>query len=104
MPIVKHAIYSGIGDDIHFFIDGYANTGFSRSPMVFKPSNTNTNDFRIAGLVVNYKPEIIRVYETELEAKNNGTGKQPIGYMRANSGTITASWIMPAVDIINNRD
>lgn len=98
MPIVKHAILSGFGNDNHHLIDGYANPGFSGGPMIFKPSDSN--DFHVAGVIVNYRPEIIAVYETELEAKNDGSGRPPIGYFRGNSGTITVSKIEHAVGLI----
>ena len=99
-PIVKHAILSGFGNDNHHLIDGYANPGFSGGPMVFKPSDSN--DFQVAGVIVNYKPEIIPVYGTELEAKNDGSGNPPIGFFRGNSGTINVSKIEHAVRLIEN--
>ena len=98
IPIVKHAIFSSVGNDKHFLIDGYANPGFSGGPMVFKPKDSN--DYHVAGVIVNYRPEIIPVYGTELEAKNDGSGGPPIGYFRGNSGIITVSKIGRAVDLI----
>lgn len=104
LPIVKHAIFSGASlRHDNLFIDGYANQGFSGGPMVFMPHNSNR--FHVAGVIVNYTPEIIPVYQTKLEAKNDGSGKPPIGYFRGNSGTITVANIKHAVDLIkNNRE
>ena len=101
VPIVKHAIFSGVGDDNHFFIDGYGNRGFSGGPVIFRPSVSEY--YQVAGVIVNYTPEITPVYGTELEAANDGGGKCPIGYFRGNSGTITASWIKHATDLIENN-
>ena len=101
MPMVKHAIYSGIGNDNHFFIDGYGNRGFSGGPVVFRPSDSKY--YQVAGVIIKYAPEITPVYETELEAANDGSGKSPIGYFRGNSGTITVSWIKHAIDLIENN-
>ena len=101
MPIVKHAIYSGIGDDNHFFIDGYGNRVFSGGPLVFKPSDSEY--YQVAGVIINYKSEITPVYETELQARNDGGGIKPIGYFKGNSGTITVSWIQHAIDLIKNK-
>ena len=102
-PIVKHAIFSGVGDDNHFFIDGYGNRGFSGAPLIFKPFNSKEYDYRVAGVIVNFKAEIIPVYEHELQVKNDGGGTKPIGYFRGNSGTITVSWIKHAIDLIENN-
>ena len=99
MPMVKHAILS-IGDDKSFLIDGYATPGFSGGPLVFK--SDKTGDFQVAGVIANYKTEIIPVYETELEAKNNGGGKPPIGYCRGNSAIITATRIEHAMNLIRH--
>lgn len=101
IPIVKHPIFSGVGNDNHFFVDGYGNRGFSGGPLVFKP--INSKDYQVAGVIIKYDPEITPVYETELEAKNDGSGKPPIGYFRGNSGIITASWIKHAIDLIKNN-
>ena len=101
LPTVKHAIVSTLGNDDHFFIDGYGNRGFSGGPLVFKPSDSN--DYQVAGVIVNYKSEIIPVYKTILQANNDGAGVPPIGYMKGNSGTITVSWIKHAVDLIKNN-
>ena len=101
MPIVKHAIHSGLGNNKHFFIDGYGNPGFSGGPLVFKPSDSQ--DYQVAGVIINYKSEIIPVYETKLQAENNGGGIKPIGYFKGNSGTITVSWIQHAIDLIQGK-
>ena len=102
LPVAKHAIASTMGNDKHFFIDGYGNTGFSGGPVVFKPSDNN--NYHVAGVIVNYKPEIFPVYKTELQAKNEGGfGSEIVGYYRSNSGTITVSWIKQAIDLIKNN-
>lgn len=98
MPIVKHAIFSGVGDDNIFFIDGYGNRGFSGAPLIFKPIDSKEYDYRVAGVIVNFKAEIIPVYD-----ENDREGTKPIGYFRGNSGTITVSWIKHAIDLIENN-
>ena len=103
LPIVKHAIFSGVGNDNHFFIDGYGNPGFSGGPLIFKPIGRDNDNYQVTGVIINYKPEIIPVYETELQAKNDGGGTKPIAYFRGNSGTITVSWIQRAIDLIKNN-
>ena len=99
MPIVKQAIYSGIGDDNHFFIDGYGNRGFSGGPVVFRPRDSK--DYQVAGVIINYKPEIIPVYE--LQSENNEEERKIIGYFEGNSGIITVSWIQHAIDLIQDK-
>ena len=101
MPIVKHAIYSGIGNDNHFFIDGYGNHGFSGGPVIFRPSDSKY--YQVAGIIIKYVPEITKIYIDELQAKNDGGGTDPIGYFRGNSGTTTVSWIKHAIDLIKNN-
>ena len=99
-PIVKHAIFSGVGNDKSFLIDGYGNPGFSGGPVVFKPNGSQ--EFKVAGVVVSYTPEILPVYESELQAKNNSSSITPIGYFRSNSGLTTVSHIKQAIDLIKN--
>ena len=101
LPIVKHAILSTLGNENHCLIDGYGNPGFSGGPLVYKPRDSN--NYHVAGVIVSYKSEIIPVYETQLQAKNDGSGVHPIGYMKGNSGTITVSWIDRAIDLIKNN-
>lgn len=100
-PIVKHAIFSGIGNDNHFFIDGHGNRGFSGGPVVFRPNGSKY--YQVAGVISKYAPEInpvYKIYENELQAKNDGGGTDPIGYFRGNSGITTVSWIKHAIDLI----
>ena len=102
LPVAKHAIVSCLVNKNHDWIDGYANPGFSGGPVVFKPGDSN--DYHVAGVIVNCKPEIFPVYETELQAKNGGgLGSKIVGYYRGNSGTITVSNIERAVDLIENK-
>ena len=99
-PIVKHAILSAIGNEKNFLIDGYGNPGFSGGPVVFQPHGSQ--EFKVAGVVVSYTPEILPVYKTELQAKNNSSCITPIGYFRSNSGLTTVSRIKHAIDLIKN--
>lgn len=103
LPIVKRAIFSGIGNENHFFIDGYANPGFSGGPLVFRPTGRDSDYYQVTGVIINYEPEIKPVYETELEARMDGGGKEPVGYFRENSGTVTVSWIQHAIDLIQDN-
>ena len=66
--------------------------------MVFKSSKTNL--WHVAGVISKYTPEIVPVYETQLQAKNDGSGIDPIGYFRQNPGIINVSNIKHAVDLI----
>ncbi len=101
LPIVKKGILSCMVNKNHDWIDGYANPGFSGGPVVFKPSGSK--DYHVAGVIVKCKPEIFPVYKTELQAKNGGgVGSEIVGYYRGNSGTITASNIRCAVNLIKN--
>ena len=97
LPIVKHAIYSGAGNDDHFFIDGYANPGFSGGPLVFKPIGRDNDNYQVTGVIINYRTEKIPVY------KDDGGETKTIGYFLGNSGTITVSWIQHAIDLIKNK-
>lgn len=102
LPIVKSAVLSGFVDKNHDWIDGYGNPGFSGGPVVFRPSDSNS--FHVAGVIVNYKPEIFPVYKTELQAKNGGgLGSKIVGYYRGNSGIMTISNIQRAVNLIHNN-
>ena len=99
IPIVKHAIFSGVRNDNHFFIDGYGNKGFSGGPMVFRPRDSK--DYQVAGVIIHYKPEIIPVYG--LQSENNEGETTPIGYFEGNPGIITVSSIQPAIVLIEKN-
>ena len=46
---------------------------FLGGPVVFRPSDSKY--YQVAGVIIKYAPEITPVYETELEAANDGSGK-----------------------------
>ena len=100
IPIARRAIVAWLNDD-YILLDGHGNEGFSGGPVVFKPNGSSL--YSVAGVIVKYEPEIKPVYETELEAKNNGGGKKPVGYYRDNSGIITAYSIECALDLIDKN-
>ena len=100
LPIARRAIVAWLNDD-YILLDGQGNRGFSGGPVVFKPSGSNL--YSVAGVIVNYAPEIKPVYATELQAKIEGGGQKPIGYYRDNSGIITAYSIKHALDLINHK-
>ena len=99
LPIARRGIVCWMNED-YILLDGQGNKGFSGGPVVFKPSKSNL--YSVAGIIVNYEPEIKPVYETELEAKMNGGGKKPVGYYRDNSGIITAHSIKHVLNLIEN--
>ena len=101
LPMAKRAILSNVGNDNHFFIDGYGSQGFSGGPVIFRPSDSEP--YQVAGVIIKYAPEIIPVYKTDLQAKIDGEGTKPIGYFRGNSGITTASWIKHATDLIEKN-
>ena len=98
-PIARKGIVCWINED-YILVDGHGNEGFSGGAVVFKPSGSNL--YSVAGIIVNYEPEIKPVYETELEAKMKGGGKKPVGYYRDNPGIITAHSIKHALNLIEN--
>ena len=103
IPMVKRATFSNIDLKGTFLIDGYANPGFSGGPMVYKPYDSNNSGCHVAGVITKDISEIIPVYQTELQAKNDGGGIPPIGYFKRRSGNIIASNITHAIDLIKNN-
>ncbi len=99
LPIVRQGIVSWMHDDF-ILIDAHGNTGFSGSPVVFKPNGSDL--YSVAAVIANREEEVKPVYETKLQAHNDGgNGIKPIGYYRDNSGIITAYSIKHALNLIN---
>lgn len=95
LPLVKKGILSAIFFDQPgkpFLIDGHNNPGFSGAPVVFK--ETNSNDFKIAGIISSYRYELENTYLND--------SPTPI-QIKTNTGIIIAYAITNAKELILNN-
>jgi S1-C subfamily serine protease len=95
LPLVKKGIFSAMFFDQpgkYFLIDGHNNPGFSGGPVVFR--ETNSKDFKIAGIISAYRYEIENTY-----LNDNPTPIQ----IRTNTGIVIAYTIDNASELIKKN-
>ena len=91
MPFVKKATVS-LFDEPLFYLDGYANLGFSGGPVVYPV--TGTQDYRVAAVISGWE----EVPETVLEGEEDTKFK-----IMVNTGIIASYSIKEALNLIHNN-
>lgn len=93
LPLIKRALMSGTTNENLevFLLDGHNNPGFSGGPAVFKPATTNSNEFRVFGIVSAYRQE-----HTPITFQGKQTGLTS----STNTGIVICPSIKRATDFI----
>ena len=103
MPFAKTGILSAADESLSlFYVDGHNNVGFSGGPVVFRPNNNPSSDFKVAGIVSNYP-----ALRNPIVDKNNcpilNKDNKPFGYTQENTGFVVAVGIKHAVQMIDKN-
>jgi hypothetical protein len=67
-PLVKKAALSAMGEVL--ILDGMGTHGFSGAPIVYRDLNKSGFEFRVAGVVFSYQPELLPVVSPRLVKPN----------------------------------
>ncbi len=107
MPFVKSGVLSAIifEDATKIFLDAQVNEGFSGGPLVFVPNGqplSQRNEFKVAGIVVNFPTPKIRPVVTNRGEQVFDQNNNPIG-IRENPGFVVAIGIKHAVELIDQN-
>ena len=103
MPFAKTGILSASNEDLSlFYIDGHNNAGFSGGPVVFRPNNNPSNDFKVAGIVSHYPASRNPIVDEE-DCPILNEDKKPFGYTKENTGFVVAIGIKHAVQMIDEN-